>query len=377
MAIRPTFNLKHFEQLAASMMNLLASVQDVITDYNVGSVNRTMLEAVAMELEELYYRTYQGILDGIPAGVYEDFGFGQIPATPAVGNVTFSRSTPAVATYTIPAGTIVSTASGIRFQTTEDATILIGNTSVGAQVSAVTPGEDGNVDGGSIVLMTTAVLGVETVTNDAPTAGGADVETADAQKARFAEFIVSLARSPINGIEAGAKTVRLTDSTGLIIEQVVLAKVVEPYLLDSTEPIGIASLYIDNGSGGASTDLVTKTQQVIDGYIDEHGVAIMGYRAAGVVINVIAVTLFSQAVTALVTLDPGADQDTVDTSLRNAIAAVFNGINISSGLDWPTLLSAMMVVAGVKTVSLTVPSASVGGQLGKRLRPGTITLTYQ
>ncbi len=377
MAIRPTFNLKHFEQLAASMMNLMASVQASITDYNIGSVNRTMLESVAMELEELYYRTYQAILDGIPAGVFEAFGFGQIPATPAVGNVTFSRSTPAPATYTIPAGTIVSTASGVRFQTTEDATILLGNASVGAQISAMDVGVDGNVAGGSIVLLTVSVLGVEAVTNDAPTSGGAGEETADAQKARFTEFIQGLARSPINGIEAGAKTVRLTDSSDLITEQVALAKVVEPYLLDPTEPIGIATLYIDNGSGGASPALVVKTQQIIDGYVDEHGISVMGYRAAGVVINVVAVTLFSQAVTALVTLDPGADHDTVDASLRNAIAAVFNSINISAGLDWPTLLSAMMVVAGVETIQLTVPPVSVAGQLGKRLRPGTITLTYQ
>lgn len=377
MAIRPTFNLKHFEQLAASMMNLFASVQNLVSDYNIGSVNRTLFESVAMELEELYYRTFQGIEDGIPAGVYDAFGFGLLAATPAVGNVTFSRTTAAPVSYAIPAGTVVSTAAGVRFTTTSDAIILAGNTSVGAQISASSAGAAGNVEAGAIALMTTAVLGVETVTNDAPTSGGADVETSDAQQARFTEYALSLARSPINGVEAGAKTVTLTDSSGLITERVILAKVVEPFVLDAREPVGIATCYIDNGSGGASADLVLKAQQVIDGYIDADGVIVMGYRAAGVVVNVVAVTLFSQAVTALVTLDPGADQTTVDTALRSAIAAVFSDINISAGLDWPTLLSAMMVVIGVQTVSLTVPAATIDGQTGKRLRPGTITLTYQ
>jgi len=378
MAIRPTFNLKHFEQIAASMMNLMASVQASITDYNIGSVNRTMLEAVALELEEIYYRTFQGILDGIPAGVYEAFGFGKLPATPAVGNVTFGRSAAATVSYTVPTGTVVATATGLRFTTTEEVVILAGNTSVNVQVAASDAGAAGNVAANSIILMTIAVLGIETVTNGLPTSGGADEETADGQQARFTEYVLGLARSPINGIEAGAKTVTLVDAgSGLITERVVLAKIVEPYLLDQREPVGIATLYIDNGAGGASVDLVIKAQQVIDGYIDAEGVTIMGYRAAGVVINVVAVTLFSQDVSALVTLDSGADQATVDTSLRNAIDAVFSGINISDGLDWPTLLSAMMVVAGVKTISLTVPGGSISGQVGKRLRPGTITLTYQ
>lgn len=377
MAIRQTFNLKHFEQIAASMMNLMASLQNVITDYNIGSVNRSMLEAFAIELEELYYRTFQGIEDGIPAGVYEAFSFGRLPATPAVGNVTFSRGTAATQSYVVPAGTIVTTSTGIRFSTVGDVTLLPATTSINAQVVAETAGAGGNVGAGSIVLLSSSILGIESVTNAAATAGGADEETADDQQARFAIYIKSIARSPINGLEAGAKTVQLVDaSSGLISEQVVLATVVEPYILDPSQPVGIVALYIDNGSGGASDALVAKTQQVIDGYIDDTGVKIIGYRAAGVIVRVMAVTLFSQDVTASITLEAGADQTTVDMALKDAIASIFAAIPISEGLDWPTLLTGMMVVSGVKTVSLIVPDSSVVGQVGMRLRPGTITLTY-
>jgi uncharacterized phage protein gp47/JayE len=254
--------------------------------------------------------------------------------------------------------------------------LLSGTTSIEAQVVAETAGSAGNVGAGSIVLFTSALLGAETVTNATATSGGSDQETADAQQVRFSEYIVSLARSPINGLEAGAKTATLVDATtGLITEKVAMAKVVEPYLTGAS-PVGMVTLYIDNGSGGASSALVDRTQQVIDGYTNTNGVAVMGYRAAGIVVQVVAVTLFTQNIAAAVTLTDSADQATVDTDLLNAIAGVFKNIEISAGLDWPRLLSSMMVVTGVSTIALTVPAASVAGQIGKRLRPGTITLTY-
>jgi len=378
MANRPAFNLKHFEQLSASMMNLMASVQDVITDFNIGSVNRTLLEAVALELEEIYYRTYAGILDGIPSGVYEAFGYGRRPAAPAVGNVTFSRTDPAAQDYVIAAGTLVTTETGIRFATTINAQILAGNLSVSVPVVAETSGSTGNVAANSVTLFTSAVLGIETVANPAGMSGGADEESADAQQTRFAEFIVSLARSPVNGLEAGAKTALLTDVTsGLVTERVTLAKVVEPYLTDLGAPIGLVTLYIDNGAGSASDELVAQAQKVIDGYVDADGIQVIGYRAAGIVVTVTAVTLSSQDITAFITLEAGADRTTVNAALLNAITALFAALNISEDLDWPSLLSSMMVVAGVKTISLVQPNETVAGTTGQRFRPGTITLTYQ
>ena len=378
MAARPTFNLKHFEQISASMMNLMASVQASITDFNIGSVNRTLLEAVALELEEIYYRTYASILDGIPAGVYDAFGYGRLPAAPAIGNVTFSRDIAASQAYNIAAGTIITTATGIRFATTVNAQLLAGNVAISVPVAAEMSGAAGNVAAHSITLFTSAILGIDTVTNPAGTSGGVDDETADAQQIRFAEFIVSLARSPVNGIEAGAKTAALVEvSTGLVTEKVSLAKVVEPYLTDLGAPIGLVTCYIDNGSGSASAALVAQTQKVIDGYVNSDGIQVIGYRAAGIIVTVTSVMLVSQDVTALVTLDAGADQVAVDAALTNAIATLFNSLNISDDLDWPTLLSAMMVIAGVKTVLLITPLETVLGTIGKRFRPGTIVLNFQ
>jgi len=378
MAVRPTFNLKHFEQISASMMNLMASVQASITDFNIGSVNRTLLEAVALELEEIYYRTYAGILDGIPAGVYDAFGYGRLPAAPAIGNVTFSRDIAAAQAYNIAAGTIITTSTGIRFATTVNAQLLAGSVGISVPIAAEISGTAGNVAANSITLFTSAILGIDTVTNPAGTSGGVDDETADAQQIRFAEFIVSLARSPVNGIEAGAKTAALVDtSTGLVTETVSLAKVVEPYLTDPGAPVGLVTCYIDNGSGSASNALVAQTQKVIDGYVDSDGIQVIGYRAAGIIVTVTSVILVSQDVTALITLDAGADQVTVNAALTNAIATLFNALNISDDLDWPTLLSAMMVIAGVKTVFLMTPSGTVPGTIGKRFRPGTIVLSYQ
>lgn len=377
MAVRPTFNLKHFEQIAASMMNAMASLQGAITDYNIGSVNRSLLEAVAMELEELYYRMFAAVEEAIPAGVYEAFGFSALPSRTSVGTVVFTRSTIAAQNYVVPAGTAVATADGIRFVTTDQVTLLTGNTEVSAQIVCEEAGIAGNVGANSITALTSALLGIEGVTNSVGTFGGADAESADEQKLRFASFILSLARAPISGIESGAKTAVITDvNTGSIVEQVQFAKVVEPYLTDPGEPVGMVTLYIDNGSGSASQALIDQVRNVINGYVDNTGARVTGYKAAGIIVNVISVTLFTQNISAIVTLDIGASQAVVDTAIRDAIDTVFSNLDVSEGLDWATLLTAIMVVSGVNTITLSTPSEDVGGQIGKRMRPGTVTLTY-
>lgn len=92
----------------ASMINWVSSATNKITDFNVGSVTRTMLEAVAIELEELYYQLLRAVEEAIEEAIYRTFNFPRNPAQKATGNVRFTRLAGTETEITINRGTLVS-----------------------------------------------------------------------------------------------------------------------------------------------------------------------------------------------------------------------------------------------------------------------------
>ncbi len=98
------FRIKTFSHLTASMVNWLAGAQTAITDFNEGSVARTLLEAVASELAEVYYRLYGGILAAQENAIYDSFDFPQLPAASAGGFVLWQTPTLPGSVLTIPIG---------------------------------------------------------------------------------------------------------------------------------------------------------------------------------------------------------------------------------------------------------------------------------
>lgn len=112
------------------------------------------------------------------------------PAKKATGEVTFSRDSAASTDYTIPKGTVVQTDSlePIRFETTEEAILLSGTTSVsGVPVKAQEGGTDGNLGANTLVVMPDSPTGIQDVTNPNQTGGGEDRETDEALRTRAKE----------------------------------------------------------------------------------------------------------------------------------------------------------------------------------------------
>ncbi len=379
MAIPVPFKIKHFDQAVASMLNWMVSVQKEVTDANIGSVNRTLFEAWGMELEEFYFRMVDALEQAIPDSAYESFDFGRQPSTTAAGVVTFSRSTTADQDYLIPAGTIVSTNELVTFQTVADVTLLTGQMGIIASIIATQPGTGGNVNAGSITVLNSALPGIEAVTNSAATTGGVDEESREARAERFRAFIEGLARTTIGGVEAGALTAQLVDGQSeAILESVRQAKLVEPYLTGDG-PRCVVEVYIDNGSGVASVELIAETQKIIDGFTVGE-VKTVGYRAAGVTVNVVSVTSVIVPVTTTVTLTPGADQATTFQAVQDSISQYFTGLGIQTPddpqpLDWERLSATILTTVGVSTAVLESPTGDVTPQTGERIILGTVTIS--
>lgn len=368
-----SFKLKHFSQIVASALNWLGSAQHRITDFNIGSVARTMIESVAMEIEEMYYRMFDSLEREIPNSAYESFGFDRLPATHAVGAVTFARSTPADQDYVIAAGTVVSTDELVTFATIEAVTLETGLMSVQATVQASVSGAEGNVQAGAITRMNSAIAGIETVTNMVAITGGAPRETDEERAARFRLFVEALPRTTIGGIVSGAMTARLVDGTGAILERVRLARADEPWRRGDG-PRGVAHVYIDNGTGAASSGLVQAAQRVIDGSAFGEEPVEDGYWAAGIEVTVVAVTGVPVPVTVQVTAQRGWETAAVGAQVQATISRVFQDLPIAGALDWERLLASIMTTAGVHTATLTAPAADVTPTIGERLIAGAVSV---
>jgi hypothetical protein len=277
MADREVFTLKHFNAITAGMINeaigqaaLRDPLKRVLTDFFVGSVSRTLLEAVAIEIEQLYFRTFLGIRDAIPVAIFQAFDFDRLPAAAATGNVTFTEAVGATGIITIPQGTVVQTATGIQFETVQSATLdTAAEDDVTVPVQALVAGADGNVGANSITFKKSSIQNIASLTNALPTSGGQDEESDADRKVRFENFISNLTRATRRAVEVGAlNEAKITDDDGVILEQVKFARVYEPFnVTDNTvangaagDPenfdVGFFELYIDNGSGTSSTNLV-------------------------------------------------------------------------------------------------------------------------
>jgi uncharacterized phage protein gp47/JayE len=129
-----SFQTKKFESIVASMINWVSSATDKITDFNTGSVIRTILEAVAIELEELYYQLLRAVEEAIEEAIYRTFNFPKNPAQRSTGNILFTRDSANEDVLTIPQGSLVATETEpiVYFETQAAETITaVAGTSTG------------------------------------------------------------------------------------------------------------------------------------------------------------------------------------------------------------------------------------------------------
>ncbi len=158
-----------------------------LTDINVGSVVRTLLETVSRELatqyqqlqmvyESAFVETAKGdSLDKVVALV----DTARLKQGQAVGKVRFSRRSGSAGEVNIPISTAVSDGSGNRYLASAAATLLANQASVEVWVHGETALTK-PVDAAKLTVLDRAIAGVDRVTNDEPTYRATEDET-DAQ----------------------------------------------------------------------------------------------------------------------------------------------------------------------------------------------------
>ncbi|WOD39722.1 baseplate J/gp47 family protein [Nodosilinea sp. E11] len=184
-----------------------------VTDLNVGSVARTLMETFGRELAvselnlELVYKsafleTAEGnALDRVVALV----GVTRLPTGNPVVRLRFSRQEGTVGRITIPAGTAVVSASGARYLTLDSLTLEPGETSrdvlAGGENQGTEPVETGELNRPEVLI-----AGIVGVTNGQPAHRLSVPETDDDLRRRTRSALTGAVRGTLDAIRFGLKS---------------------------------------------------------------------------------------------------------------------------------------------------------------------------
>jgi hypothetical protein len=309
------------------------------------------------------------------------FGLSRRAATPATGLVQFS--TPSILgigqSVTILVGVQVQTATGVVYtvvanpalpgynSATNSYTISQGNNSVIASVTAVIPGTSGNVQANTI----TQILGtplypapaaVNAVTNSAAFTSGTNVETDAAYIARFSAFISSRYAT--------------TPAINEAVESLALDLTYQ--VLDSMDQFGNAlpnffSVIVNTAN--INYQDATVLQPVIN--------AVLAARPSGVPFQVVNPQLLPVAVTANLSITPGANAAVVNSNATVAVTNYLNGIGLninglSTTAQFSEITSILIGLPGVSNVTLLTLNGGTSDQIapvGYEIVSSTITFT--
>lgn len=312
-----------------------------------------------------------------------DFGLTRAPAVTATGAVTFARLSPTYAALITPyvvttnsdgsttaTGTTIKTIDGtISFGVLADPTnaawnamlggfvVPIGTASVTVQVQALVAGSSGNVGAGTIGLISSAISGIDTVTNALPFTNGLDPQSDPSVRQQFINFLASRARATLAAIEYAIN----------LVQQGLFYQIVENVALDGSYSPGNFVVYLDDGTGNPPSALRDAVYESVD-----------AYRAIGTTIEVQGPTVVNASIVMTVMALPGYTSANLVGPVASAVTAYVDTVPMGS----PALYSRLAQVAydstpgiaNVSAITLNGAAADIGGGVGQVVRVSSLTV---
>lgn len=274
-------------------------------------------------------------------------------ASPAYVTLTFSRPTAAFGAITLAIGTIVRTASGVRFKTL--AAVAFGVAAVGpltCTAEAVEAGTTGNVAIQTINRFQVQPADASIVcTNYEVAAGGAFTESDEALRSRARLFYMAARRGILAAIEFGALTV---------------PGVVQATAEEMLNSLGIAngfiSLYIADANGQSNAVL---NQLVLD--------ALLEYRGGGAIVDVYGAVPSYQTIELDLSYTAGTDTLAAWNTVRTVVVARVNSLQPGETLHLSLIIEAVRSVPGVivSDAAVVAPVGDVVPTAGQVIRTRT------
>jgi hypothetical protein len=184
-----------------------------LTDVNVGSVTRTLLETMAREMAVQYAQLRQVYDSGFVETAERDsldkvvalVDVRRLAAGHAVGRVRFSRRSNAPGEITIPIGTAVTDGKGARYLTSAEATLQPSQGSVEVPVHGEAPAT-APADARALTVLERAIAGIDSVANEQPTFRTADDETDAQLRQRARRAIHATGRGTLDALRFGLES---------------------------------------------------------------------------------------------------------------------------------------------------------------------------
>lgn len=222
--------IKDFDQMVNDTLQDIVNSGIGITNIGVGSVIRTITEAILSNVDEVnYYLEYVYNSMGIDTATGNDldrlvalFGIIRNKSQYAMGFVTFSTGDePADRDIEIPYGYEVSTrqnSSGqISVFNVEESGILLkkGQKEIDVLVKADTPGHR-YLAANTLIVMSKSIVGVATVTNKDEINSGQDEETDEQLRKRAKEYVLSFGKCTKTALETAINKVEGVSSCRVV-----------------------------------------------------------------------------------------------------------------------------------------------------------------
>jgi len=259
----------------------------------------------------------------------------------AVGSIEFLLSAPLSQDVIVPRGTVCLTATGLRFETTEEGLIPAGRTSCTVAAAAAEPGSAYNVPPGAIIYMALPPVGVAACRNSAAFSGGADRESDEELRAR----ILSSYRRLPNGANAA-----FYEQEALSIPGVAAVK-----LFPRIRGIGTLDIVLASDSGMPSEAL-----------LDEVRAHLNSLRELCVDIRVLAPTAVPVDIDLEIEPKDNYSQEEAAAGVTAALGGFFSGKLLGKSLLLAELGQVIFSAEGVKNYRIKSPGSDIavgGGEL--------------
>ena len=347
-----------------------------ITDFNEGSEIRNLLEAIAVDIfhmEIINQQTLRASFLSTSYGSYLDL-FGEELHTPrttgtsAWGTVTFSITEPVTYPITIPMyTTLVSSETGLFYNTNMDCEIAIGETSVDCPVYSQVPGANTNAKENTVnAFLNTPPSPLLTVTNNEAFTEGKDTESDDDYRKRLLQV---KAQDSFGSLEyytrigtriPGVHDVSLVESTNGYTANVLVNGNIKP--LDSDILARVTSVYAN-----AKNLVYNHTFEV-----NEVDYTTIDLELTAVVTDEVEDQLFIDALTCFV---DGGD------IFINGTELIYPGVSINKPITNYQLMTMLETLPFVVQITSLTNDGSTFNTLtpdtNEVLKLGTITITQQ
>lgn len=320
-----------------------------LTDLEVGSVGRTLVEAVGLEMARLYAQleaVYDaGFLGSASGGALDKvvalLGIERIPADRPTARIDFERATGSPGAITIPAGTRVIDADvEVEYETTATVTLAPTQARVGVEARDLEPANE-PVGAGLLTVLVVPIAGIGKVSNPAPAQRAAAAETDDELRTRAQTVL-----------EGGEKAT-LGALRGALARQLVHGEITEP--ADRPGTVVITPI---------SEDLTPERREQLIATLRD-------VRAAGVTVELESasaparVALEIELTTGRALLD--VQRAAAHEEVRSKITEYFASLPINEDARINQIVGRVLAVAGVDDVTLLAAPVELDGVSTDRL----------